>query len=714
MMRPRTPLLAAGLWMLAALVPLGLTAAGSPMPVRKASLQVQDGQSAQAALPAGNPGSAAEQETGRATALTAIAVEEQGGDVLVRLVGDGRLTASSVQVPEGAPPRLALDFTGVTSSTPARVAVGKGLVQRVRVARFSATPLVTRVVLDLDATFLYKVRPSDDQQSVVVTIGNPQLRARRDDEALSRDFPARPAPAQAAAAAQAPAPRTPTPSPAPTPRTPTPSPAPAPTTATATDAATPTARSTSKPAAAERPAAAPAAPAVAAAPAAAATPVAVAVRMSGDELALAACDTAVPTYPISMDFDGVDLKAILRTFSEVAGVNLVIDPNVDGTVNIKLKDVPWNQALAVVLRTNGLACVPVGSIVRITPRGTLTTELSEGTKLRQAQADEDRNRLRQTRVVQLSYAKAKDVAPLVEKATLTPGFGTWQVDEKTNLLILNDLPDAITAAEALVSRLDAAPTQVEIEARMVLTTSDFAKRLGVRLAAGARATPELGNTTGMAFPNAIVGGASTGPQATQLPRDSIGVLMDAINGSLSLDIALAAIEREENIKVILRPRVVTQNNTKAVITRGEEIPYTTIAAPPAGGGDGVQILQPIPQVQFKNAALTLAVTPQITASDTVILDVDVDNGSPGNPQPNGNISINTQRVQTRVLVADGGTTIIGGISESIDRKTEERTPMLHRIPLLGNLFKQKDDVSASDELLVFITPRILKNGGPVK
>lgn len=698
MMRPRTPLLAAGLWTLAAVVPLGLTAAGDPTPVSKVSLQVQEGPSAQAALPDDSTGAGAAQEAGRATALTAITIDEDQGDVLVRLAGDGRLTASSVQVPDGAPPRLALDFTGVNMKTPSRIAVDKGMVRRVRVARFSATPLVTRVVLDLRGTFLYKVRPADDQRGLVVTIGDPQQRARRDDEAASRAF--------ATVTAQAPAPRTPTPSPAPPPVTAAPSPAPAPTTATAADAATQTPR---------------VAPATVATPGgaggregattAALLPVA---RVSPDELALAACDTAISTYPISMDFDGVDLKAILRTFSEVAGVNLVIDPDVDGTVNIKLKDVPWNQALAVVLRTNALACVPVGSIVRIAPRGTLTNELSEGTKLRQAQADEERNRLRQTRVVQLSYAKAKDVAPLIEQAALTPSFGTWQVDEKTNLLILNDLPDAIAAAEALVARLDAAPTQVEIEARMVLTTSDFAKRLGVRLAAGARATPELGNTTGMAFPNAIVAGGSAGPLQSQMPRDSVSILMDAINGSLSLDVALAALEREENVKIILRPRVVTQNNTKAVITRGEEIPYTTVAAPPAGGGEGVQILQPIPQVQFKNAALTLAVTPQITAAGTVILDVDVDNGSPGTPQANGNISINTQRVQTRVLVADGGTTIIGGISESIERKSEERTPFLHRIPLLGNLFKQHDDASASDELLVFITPRILKDGGPVQ
>lgn len=693
MMRPRTPLLAAGLWMLAAAVPLGLAAASIPTPIREARPQVQDGQPAHVTYSAGSAVAAPEQEAGRATALTAIAADEQNGDVIVRLTGNGRLTASSVQVPDGAPPRLALDFTGVTSQTAPRIAVAKGLVQRVRVARFSAAPLVTRVVLDLTGTFLYKVRPAEDQQGLVVTIGNPQQRAARDDEAMSRTFASRtPAQASAGRNSPAPAPRTATPSPAPQPTTATPSPAPAPTTATATDAAAPTPRvaPTSTPALAARQT----------------------VRVSPDELARAACDTALETYPISMDFDGVDLKAILRTFSEVAGVNLVIDPDVNGTVNIKLKEVPWNQALSVVLRTNGLACVPVGAIVRIAPRGTLTTEINEGGKLRQAQADEERNRLRQTRVVQLSYAKAKDIAPLVERAVLTPAFGSYQVDEKTNILILNDLPEALTAAQTLIGRLDAAPTQVEIEARMVLTTSDFAKRLGVRLAAGARATPELGNTTGMAFPNAIVAGGSTGPQQSSLPRDSIGILMDAINGSLNLDIALAALEREENVKIILRPRVVTQNNTKAVITRGEEIPYTTLAAPPAG--EGVQILQGIPQVQFKNAALTLSVTPQITASDTVILDVDVDNGSPGTPQANGNISINTQRVQTRVLVADGGTTIIGGISESIDRKLTERTPLLHRIPLLGNLFKQRDDLSASDELLVFITPRILKDGGPVK
>ncbi|MBA2355524.1 MAG: type IV pilus secretin PilQ, partial [Acidobacteria bacterium] len=164
--------------------------------------------------------------------------------------------------------------------------------------------------------------------------------------------------------------------------------------------------------------------------------------------------------------------------------------------------------------------------------------------------------------------------------------------------------------------------------------------------------------------------------------------------------------------VMLRPRVVTQNNVKATITRGQEIPYTTLTAPPLG--DGVQIFQPVPQVQFKIAALTLNVTPRITEAGTVILDVDVDNGSPGQVELNGNRSINTQRVTTRVLVADQGTTVIGGINEEAHQVVQDRTPGLHHLPLIGRLFRRDVSNDEEGELIIFITPRILKDGGPVK
>jgi len=161
------------------------------------------------------------------------------------------------------------------------------------------------------------------------------------------------------------------------------------------------------------------------------------------------------------------------------------------------------------------------------------------------------------------------------------------------------------------------------------------------------------------------------------------------------------------VQVLLKPRVVTQNNIKATITRGEEIPYTTLTSAPAGGDN--LLIQQVPQVSFKIAALSLAVLPRISASGTVILEVDVDNGSRGTVQPNGNISINTQRVQTTVLVKDQGTTVIGGIYETLESRTQDRTPGLSRVPFIGSFFKRNSQESNEGELLVFITPRILKN-----
>lgn len=716
MMRPCTPFLAVLVWLSVTAGPPGLAAAGLAHDAREVRPQVQDGQPrllidtatavssaaplarsglatrpAQTGAPGGGAGAEPGQDADRASVLTGISSDERDGDVIITLRGNGRLVASSVLIPEAAPPRLVLDFTGVTNQTPGRIDVGKGAVQRVRVARFSATPLVTRVVLDIGGTFLYRVRPGEDQQSLVVTIGDPSVRARRDDEAQSRAFasvaPAAPTATPVVVAAQAAAPALPA----------------------AAQTQPPQDLPTRIPPTPPQPVA-PAIPAPVAPPPAPPPPALAQPLLTADFLARTACDPTIETYPISMDFDGVDLNAILRTFSEVAGVNLVIDPTVEGKVNVKLNDVPWNQALAVVLRTNGLACIPMGNIVRIAPRGTLTTELSEGVKLRQAQADEERNRLKATRVVQLSYSAAKDIAPVLEKTVLTPTFGSYQIDEKNNIIILTDLPEALAAAEALVAQLDSAPLQVEIEARIVRTSREFARELGIRWGFDGAAAPELGNTTNMAFPNTVIAGGVAG--STNASADIARLSLGAINGALTLDAALSALEQERKVNILLRPRVVTQNNIKAQITRGQEIPYTTIAAPPAG--DGVQILQPIPQVQFKTAALTLAVTPRITASDTVILEVDVDNGSPGPAEANGNRAINTQRVQTVVLVRNEGTTVIGGIYEAADTFAQDRTPGLSRVPLLGRLFRRDVADDFESELLVFITPRILRDGGPVK
>lgn len=678
MMRPRTPILAALTAFLVAGVPAGPHASVTTVSLREVLQQVQDGQRLLIDTPVGVSSPAAARpapqaaDADAARTLTAVRVAREDGDVLVMLEGDGKLVASAVLVPDAAPARLVLDFAGVSHKVAATTPVNAGLVRRVRVARNSATPLITRVVVDLAGTFIYKVRPAADARSLVVTIGNPSQRAKRDDEAQSREF------GGATAAARATEPR-PTPVAASAPESPAaPAPAPrAPVRRSATPAPVP-------------PTAAPAEPSA----------VATTQGMGGGKYT---------GHPISLDFQGVDLRAVLRTFAEVTGLNLVIDPGVKGVVDVTLRDVPWDQALEMILRANQLSYSVDGTIVRIAPMATFSSEAAD----RRKQAEERLRELavskKEYRTVRLSYANAKDIAQLVAKTGLTT-YGDIQVDENTNTLILYDIPDGITRAQQLIGELDRPQAQVEIEARIVRTTKSAARELGLLWGFGGKATPELGNTLPLAFPNSVVTGGVAGSINTA--ADNAFIKLGSINGAFNLDVALSALETQGRVSIMLRPRVVTQNNVKATITRGQEIPYTTLQTPAAG--DGVNVIQPVPQVQFKTAALTLNVTPRITEANTVILDVDVDNGSPGQVEANGNRSINTQRVTTRVLVADQGTTVIGGINEAVSQFTEDSTPGLSRLPLIGRLFRRDSTTDDEGELLIFITPRIMRDGGPVK
>jgi type IV pilus assembly protein PilQ len=412
-------------------------------------------------------------------------------------------------------------------------------------------------------------------------------------------------------------------------------------------------------------------------------------------------------HPISLDFQGVDLRAVLRTFAEITGLNLVIDPEVKGVVDVSLHEVPWDHALDIILRANQLDYTVEGTIVRIAPIETLRTEGESRRKLAEEQALSGEL---VTVTKTLSYAKAADVAPLLLRTALTKR-SSIQVDPRTNNLIITDLQAGLDRAVALLVDLDAPQPQVEIEARIVRTTKDFAKELGIQWGFGGAAAPELGNTTPFAFPNSVRANGLAG-SVNQQGADFGKITLGALNGALTIDAALSALETEGKVQVLLKPRVVTQNNIKATITRGEEIPYTTLTAVPQGG-DGLNIVQQVPQVSFKIAALTLAVLPRISASGTVILEVDVDNGSRGTVQANGNISVNTQRVQTTVLVNDQGTTVIGGIYESLETRNQDRTPGLSRVPFIGSLFKRNQSSSNEGELLVFITPRILKNAEAV-
>jgi len=334
-------------------------------------------------------------------------------------------------------------------------------------------------------------------------------------------------------------------------------------------------------------------------------------------------------HPISLDFQGADLRAVLRTFAEISGLNIVIDPAVQGTVDVALRDVPWDQALDIILRANKLGYFIDGTIVRIAPLTVLAEEESQRRKLSEEQALAGQLA---TIPVTLSYAKAEELQALITKSALS-SRGTVQVDARTNTLIITDLAERLTQARDLVTTLDKPQPQVEIEARIVQTNKDYARALGVQWGFGGRVDPALGNTTNLAFPNngnlggrvggtqAPVTGATQTAQPTAVnlgvtgPNSAVGLALGSINGAFNLDVALSALERSGNGRLLSTPRVTTQNNVAAEMKQGVQIPIQTVANNTV-------------TVTFKDAALDLKVTPQITAAGTVIMQIAVENASP--------------------------------------------------------------------------------------
>ena len=423
--------------------------------------------------------------------------------------------------------------------------------------------------------------------------------------------------------------------------------------------------------------------------------------------------------PISMNFQNADLRAVLRVFADDRGLNIVIDPSVQGEVNVALTEVPWDQAFDIILRTNGLDYEVNGTVVRIASVQRFRDEAQARREL-QEQATLAGSKQVYTRA--LNYASAEDVEQLIRSGNLLSEVGDVFTDARTNTLVITELQDRLATLSDLLDTLDRAEPQVEIEARIVQAGHDSARALGVQWGVTGRAAQEIGNSLPFSFPNrgAITGRAGgpdgqgpSGLDSRALPDENaatavnlgvsaatsaLGLTMGSVNGSLNLDLALSALESEGELSIISSPRVTTQNNVEASILQGDQIPYQTVANNTV-------------TVQFKEAALTLLVTPQITNANTVIMAVDLENsfadfgralGDPPIP------SIVTQRARTTIQVADGETTVIGGIYENTQSERNNRTPMLHRIPLLGWLFKSTDRTESADELMIFLTPRIVR------
>ena len=406
--------------------------------------------------------------------------------------------------------------------------------------------------------------------------------------------------------------------------------------------------------------------------------------------------------PISLDFQGADLRAVLRSFAEISGLNIVIDPSVQGTVDVALRDVPWDQALDIILRANKLGYSVDGTIVRIAPMTTLANEEKERGALAAAQADAGQL---VTLTRQLSYSKGDEIVTLLKSANILSNRGQAFVDARTNTLIVTDLQERLTNTSELIDTLDKPQPQVEIEARIVQTNKTYARALGVQWGFNGAVSPALGNTTGLAFPNngTIGGRAPGGPAGTavNLPApggvtSAVGLTLGSVNGAFNLDVALSALEESGNGRLLSTPKVSTLNNVAAEMTQGIQIPIQTATNNTV-------------TVSFKDAALTLKVTPQITAANTVIMQIALENATPDfGRQVNGIPPINTQRAITSVLVLDGQTTVIGGIYTSSNSNTRDQTPGLGSIPLLGWLFKREAITDSNTELLIFITPKIIR------
>jgi len=444
-----------------------------------------------------------------------------------------------------------------------------------------------------------------------------------------------------------------------------------------------------------------------------------AVNLAAEQKAQAGQQPAAagPKYtgePISVNLKDVDLKDFFRLIHEISGLNVVLDPNVHGTLTVVLDDVPWDQALDIVLKNNDLARELEGNVLRIATVETLKHE-ADG---RRAQIESEALAVEKVSITRfLSYAKAKDVIVTVKK--FLSQRGDVVADDRTNAVIVNDIPKVIPTIDRLLTQLDRKTQEVEIEARVVAATRQFARDIGTQLgfawgnghsaiggnqAAGSSPTTVNGLTPGyITVAPTASGGSSTGstiPLFSNLGVTSPTSGFSFVNASnnVRIDAILSMAESRGLLKVLSRPRVVTQNNIQALVKQGVRVPIVTQAQ--LGGP---------PTVTYVDAFLRLTVTPQITSENTIFLNVDVENTTPNFGQEvQGNPELITQQATTQVLVTDGGTVVIGGVIQTQNSINISQVPLLGNIPILGNLFKHTQVQTSNQELIFFITPRIIQ------
>jgi type IV pilus assembly protein PilQ len=436
---------------------------------------------------------------------------------------------------------------------------------------------------------------------------------------------------------------------------------------------------------------------------------------------------------LTLNFQDIETRAVLQLLAETSGQNIVVSDSVRGNVTLRLQNVPWDQALDIVLRTKGLDKRQEGNVVYVAPAEELAAREKQLLESQKAMTELSPVR---TEYLQVNYAKASDLASLIKsqgKSSLLSDRGSVAIDERTNTLLLQDTADRLADIRRLVATLDIPVKQVLIEARIVIVNDDFSRQLGVRF--GGAFVGNYGSSDGLMYvgsgglnnaagdggpvisPNGpggvgVGGNAVTTPPAEERYMVNLPIANPAGRLALTLldsdyvvDLEITAAQTEGRGEIVSAPRVITANGKEASIEQGVEIPYQESSSSGAT------------TTQFKKAVLSLKVTPQITPDDRIILDLTVNKDSVGTvvPSATGGFvpSIDTREITTQVLVNDGQTVVLGGILETERRDTVNKVPYLGNIPGLGVLFRSKSKTDNKDELLIFVTPKILREGADI-
>ena len=617
--------------------------------------------------------------------ISSVAITQDPQRAAIRVEGAGRLDVHPVRMQN--PERLVLDFTGARLNVQKTSIPGVSApVRGIRMAQFR--PDVARVVIDLTGSAPYQIAHEGD--AIVI-----YLQVQSAEEAAPSSATAAPAPKvtpaveHAAAATHFPLPN---------------------------ELTKPTAKLAS--ATENIPAPQPETSAQQASQQAVQQANAAASTLANQQQVPATTGAVSGRYtgePISVNLKDVDLKDFFRLIHEISGLNVVLDPNVKGTLTIVLDEVPWDQALDIVLVNNGLDKQLNGNVLRVATRDTLKREAETARDLQKAQAEAVAP-VTVTRV--LSYAKAATMKDTLKK--FLSARGDIFSDDRSNQLVIRDIPSVIPTIDNLIRQLDRKSQQVEIEARVVQASRSFSQDIGVQWGfAGTTTsgrtifggTPQTGVSpiqTGaglpqpplIATPTSTTGGSTTAglPFNVNLGAGAptSGFYFGHRSPNFAVDLYITAAEAKGVGKLLSKPKVITQNNEKATVKQGTKIPIQTT-------------INNTISVQYIDAVLKLEVTPQITAEGTVFMDVLVENTQIDNgiPRVSGIPALDTQSAETKVLVADGGTVVIGGIIVTQQQNSVNQVPILGSLPVIGRLFREQAVTINSSELLFFLTPRII-------